>query len=137
VGHAARALDYRGPLSIDALVVDDGEVRLKPIGEVNARFTMGHAGHRLRRRLAGDVGFWLFIPTKTLRRAGIEPRELMRSLPGSVVPTGDPATARVVVTLLWTGARYDEVVAGWRSWLATLPNGEVLDRAMGFVRACP
>jgi len=132
VGERARDLGYRGPLSVDALVVDD-PIRLKPIGEVNARYTMGHLGHRLRRRLGGEVGFWLFVPVRALRDAGIGPTDLLARLPPDVVPTNDPAAATTVVTLLWSGRRYDDVVASWRAWLAELPDGRPLARAMGFV----
>ncbi len=134
VGQAAQELGYRGPLSIDALVVDGDPPTLKPIGEVNARYTMGHLGLRARRRLRGDVGFWLFLPRALLSSAGVERLdELVATLPPQAVATTEPATATTVVTLLWSGPRYDEVVAAWRDWLSRLPRGERLAAATEFV----
>lgn len=137
VGRAAAALGYRGPLSVDALIVDDPKSgpRLKPISEVNARYTMGHLGHRLRRRLAGDVGVWAFVPVRTLERAGFAtPEEFVASLPATVVPTNEPTHTETVQTLLWASPRYDDVVADLTAWIdARGPSAAPLRRALGFV----
>ncbi|MEN0062578.1 MAG: DUF455 family protein [Myxococcota bacterium] len=138
VGEAARAKGFRGPLSVDALVVGDSTLRLKPISEVNARYTMGHLGMRLRRRLAGDVGLWLFLPIPSLRKAGFESAAAaFASLPAHVVATNEPTTARRILTLLWSRRRYADVLAEIQAWLAQSGEPEALAQALAFSQPIP
>ncbi len=131
VGERARALGYRGPLSVDAWVGAEGDTRfLKPISEVNGRHTMGRLAWHLRRQVAG-VGPWCFLSCKAIRAAGHaspasfvgalrdrwphrrEPRGLLQG----VVATNPPNTARLVQSLLWVGPTWAEAVEGLRSVL--------------------
>jgi len=59
-----RAVDYLGPLGIDAFVYRDtaGAVRLKPIVEINPRFTMGRVTVELMRQTCqGSFGWFRLI----------------------------------------------------------------------------
>lgn len=54
---------YFGPLGIDAMVyrAADGSTRVRPLQDINARWTMGRLSLGLRRLLdAGEEGCWLF-----------------------------------------------------------------------------
>lgn len=56
-GRALAAEGYVGPFGVDAFVHETaGVLRLRPVIEVNARYTMGHVGLALTRRLAPGVG---------------------------------------------------------------------------------
>ena len=52
VAHALQQAGYRGPFGIDAFVYrDQGERRLHPLCEINARYTFGHIARALGTRL--------------------------------------------------------------------------------------
>lgn len=97
--------EVRPPAGIDAMIYRlDGQLFLKPIVEVNPRYTMGHVASALRAHLApGSTGRWLHLGrdaplppegTDLIDRGG---RKLIRS---GVVYTTDPKVARRVVTVL-------------------------------------
>lgn len=62
---------YHGPLGVDAMVyaAPDGNLCLRPIQDINARWTMGRVALELYRRLnlTSDVR-WLHVPTDALCR---------------------------------------------------------------------
>ena len=65
--------DYVGPVGVDALVYRDrdGELRLKPVVEVNPRFTMGRIALNMAREVnAARTALWLVMGTSELQRAG-------------------------------------------------------------------
>ena len=67
--------DYVGPVGVDGLVYrdGDGELRLKPVVEVNPKFTMGRIALNLAREVnAARTAMWLVIATSELRRAGVD-----------------------------------------------------------------
>lgn len=68
---ALRESQFRGPLGIDAFVYTDptGSLRLKPIVEINPRYTMGRIAHELGHQLAPrSRGFFEIITKSQLRR---------------------------------------------------------------------
>ncbi|MBM3837882.1 MAG: ferritin-like domain-containing protein [Verrucomicrobia bacterium] len=68
-----RAVGYEGPLGIDALVYRDagGMSRLKPIVEINPRYTMGRIAAELMKHTApGSHGLFRIVNTAALRRHG-------------------------------------------------------------------
>jgi hypothetical protein len=111
---------FHGPLGVDALVYRDGRdgaLRLKPIVEVNPRFTMGRVGLALSKRvLASRTATWRIVRLKDLRAAGHEsasawaawlaerhPVELSadgKQISRGAVCTNEPATARSFVGVL-------------------------------------
>jgi hypothetical protein len=86
---------------------------------------MGHLARALRRRLAGSsCGVWLFLPVARIsdpvafvaRAVAAAPIALDGGrLASGAVATNDPASARRVLTLLWVGRRWREVVDRWRA----------------------
>lgn len=97
----AQALGYFGPLGIDAMRygTSDSDVRLRPLQDVNARYTMGRLSLGFRRLLRpGERGQWRHTSTPTVgvpASAGPEPLE-----------GGTPAGARIIrTTPLHVGGR--------------------------------
>ena len=53
VGEALRAKGYRGPAGIDAMIYRNGEgFNVRPIVEVNPRYTMGRIAHEISKHVA-------------------------------------------------------------------------------------
>jgi hypothetical protein len=70
-----RALNFLGPLGIDAFVYRDatGARRLKPVVEINPRYTMGRVTVELMQRAAqGSHGLFRLINRASLRAEGDE-----------------------------------------------------------------
>lgn len=120
LAQALRAAGYRGPAGIDALMWrDHNGLHMKPLVEVNPRWTMGRVAWALEQHLAPGVeAVWAFLPVRTLNRQGFDdmqgfaddlqsrhPLVLSRDgkrLVSGVVFTSDPARAQEVVTVLAT-----------------------------------
>ena len=110
---------YQGPVGIDAFVYQsaDGVTRLKPVVEINPRYTMGRLTLELMRRVApGAVGTFRLLSTKEVIAAGFESfkdfsegwvRRFPVHLGGSPLPKiqegaiclNDPVEARVCLAL--------------------------------------
>jgi hypothetical protein len=74
VAEAAQQLGYHGPLGVDSMVYrsPNGEPALRPIQDVNARFTMGRIALEWFRRFAeADRPAWLLVPEVWLNQRGI------------------------------------------------------------------
>jgi uncharacterized ferritin-like protein (DUF455 family) len=70
-----RDVDYVGPLGIDAFVYRDatGQPRLKPIVEINPRYTMGRVMVELMRQVCqGSYGEFRLVNQAALRAEGVE-----------------------------------------------------------------
>ncbi|QDU43572.1 [Butirosin acyl-carrier protein]--L-glutamate ligase [Symmachiella dynata] len=88
---------YFGPLGIDAMRYRDqqGEIRIRPLQDINARLTMGRLAWGFRRCLVpGEAGAWLHFPFQPLEGSEDSPWEhIRRKLPADcrIIPTS-PAT---------------------------------------------
>ena len=118
----SREAGYAGPVGIDALVYRrDGRLRIKPIVEINPRFTMGRVALALSGRMApGRTGVWLILTEREIRAAGYPgvvefarraeqryPLETVSEsgrISGGVLFTTDPGRVRGFLTLLTAGA---------------------------------
>jgi uncharacterized ferritin-like protein (DUF455 family) len=124
VCRALYAEGYTGPAGIDALIYQTGEpgqpisYRLKPIVEVNPRYTMGHVAMALSRRVApGSDGIWVHKPLRDIKANGYasfseyaddlrlnDPLVLQKGprqfIEGGVLFTSDPDCTKSVITYL-------------------------------------
>jgi uncharacterized ferritin-like protein (DUF455 family) len=68
-----RAVDFTGPLGIDAFVYrDGGRVRLKPVVEINPRYTMGRVLVELMRQTCqNSAGVFQLVNPAQLRKEGV------------------------------------------------------------------
>ncbi len=104
VGQALHEAGHEGPAGIDALVYQDeeGSYRLKPIVEVNPRYTMGHVALRIARALGGKEQRRFRIVSKALaaREGASSLAEYAAALPGGAVCLTDPHEARYALAVL-------------------------------------
>jgi uncharacterized ferritin-like protein (DUF455 family) len=121
LGEKLRDEGYRGPAGVDAFLWKDenGNLKLKPLVELNPRWTMGRVALELEKQFApGTSGVWLFIPLREIKSRGYESadlfaQELQRKYPlkirqingnprieSGVVFTNDPMNAKSVLTIL-------------------------------------
>ena len=121
--------DFRGPIGIDSLVYRDADrtLHLKPVVEVNPRFTMGRVGCALRKRvLTSRTAVWRIQRLKDLDVDGetwatevqVErPLEMTadgHQLSNGVVFTNEPAQARASVGMLIVAEQADrQMLNGW------------------------
>ena len=133
------------PLGIDGLVYRHaGEMRLKPIIEVNPRYTMGRLALELNKRLrTGRVGVWLILNRRDIAAAGFAElaefaAEMQSRSPIELADTGktqisrgalftnDPASAEGYLTMLMVDESLaackrcfdalDGPLGSWRDW---------------------
>ena len=125
-----RAVDFIGPLGIDAFVYRDvdGSTKIKPIVEINPRFTMGRVLVELMRQTCqNSVGVFQLINPAQLRRDGFEnfsgyARNLEEKFPlkfeGAPVPRiregalclNDPSTVQTCLAVFSVGRSLDELL---------------------------
>jgi hypothetical protein len=87
--HLLQRLGYFGPLGIDAMQyrADTGEIRLRPLQDLNARYTMGRLALGFGRFLrAGGRGSWLHFSRRHLAGRALDKwlGDLRRSLPAEI-----------------------------------------------------
>ena len=73
IGPAVAKFGYVGPVGVDALVYRDAnqQLRLKPIVEINPRWTMGRVGHSLKTRVnSARTAIWLILQKREVISAG-------------------------------------------------------------------
>lgn len=71
---ALQSKGFTGPLGVDAMVYRDpeGRLRLKPVVELNPRYTMGRVGHEIgKRNAANSAGFFQILNTRQIKRLGM------------------------------------------------------------------
>lgn len=124
LGTKLREAGYQGPVGIDAMIYrDSGEkLKLKPIVEINPRWTMGRVALELEKQiLPGTPGAWIFIPARGMNKMGASslqevatqlkarfPLQLSRSAGSSRIESGalvtqDPAHSQEILTVLFVG----------------------------------
>jgi uncharacterized ferritin-like protein (DUF455 family) len=124
-----RAVSFVGPLGIDALVYRDanGAARLKPVVEINPRYTMGRVLVELLRAAAqNSAGLFQLVNAARLRAEGfasfadyatrlgekfplqMDNRSHPRILSGAVC-LNDPVTAEACLAVLWVGRTLAEL----------------------------
>jgi uncharacterized ferritin-like protein (DUF455 family) len=117
---ALREKGYRGPMGIDAMMAREGgsgDLFLRPIVEVNPRWTMGRVALAIEDYvLPGISAAWLFLPVD-FSGARIAERLLTRYplrkqtkggrtwISEGVLFTNDPQTSREVLTVLAVGTK--------------------------------
>ncbi len=129
-GEQMHAAGFSGPAGIDAMVfrepgpqpVQSRPLRLRPVVEINPRYSMGRVAAALEHGLArGHTAIWLHIHNKLLQRSGCDTfaafaKEMTRRFPletvttaGAVnvksgfLPTTDPEIANGILTALFAG----------------------------------
>jgi hypothetical protein len=126
-----RAVDFTGPLGIDSFVYRDaaGAVRLKPVVEINPRYTMGRVLVELMRQTCqNSAGVFRLINAAQLREAGIgdfsgyaqmleqkfppqfEGEPVARIREGALC-LNDPAEIRVCLPIFHVGRALDALLA--------------------------
>lgn len=126
-----RAVDYVGPLGIDAFIYrhDTGGIRLKPVVEINPRYTMGRVlAELMRRTCQNSVGVFRLVNAAQLRAEGCADlasygRMLEEQFPlqleGEPVPRirqgalclNDPAMAQNCLAVLQVGSKLEPLLA--------------------------
>lgn len=125
VGEAASSRGFRGPAGVDALLVrTEAGLRLRPLVDLNPRYTMGHVAQALRTHVSTRA-YGVLVAT-TLREAGgdfsswavsteaprFEERDGARRLTGGVLHLTDPESAeKLVLSLSAAGSVSDALSA--------------------------
>jgi hypothetical protein len=137
LGTELSARGYRGPAGIDAIVFRDpaGGLRLKPVSEVNPRWTMGRVALALERWVApGARCAWVMTSAGSVDAVAVSrahppewiENEAGRRIARGVLFTTDPESAVAVVTALAVG---DEACGALR-----VPTRELSARAPSAVK---
>ncbi len=135
LGDQLRKEGYRGPAGVDAFLwkTQKGELKLKPLVELNPRWTMGRVALELEKSLIPGVsGAWTFLTLKELARLGFsnaqEFAQTMKSkypvqteragggrrIRSGVLLTNDPAQAQSVLSCLVTFPN-PELLLDWQA----------------------
>ncbi len=127
-----RAVDFLGPVGVDAFVYRDadGSVRLKPVVEINPRYTMGRVLVELMRQTCQNcAGLFRLVNAAQLRAEGLDnfsgyARALGEKYPlqlagepaprirAGVLCLNDPAQARVCLAIFQVGQRLEPLLGG-------------------------
>lgn len=125
LGAKLRSLGYQGPAGIDAMIFQtcDQTLRLKPVIEINPRWTMGRVALELEDHvLPGTPAAWIFIPMREIAQSKtpnvtsfvfelkkLFPLQLSQTSGGPRIQSGaiatqDPTRTQEVLTLLLVGS---------------------------------
>ena len=124
IGTQAHAMGHRGPLGIDAMVVQTPEgPRLLPILEVNPRTTMGRIALAITKRASGQGG-WFFVSQRQREAAGYPDltafTDAVQAAEGLVL-TSEPTSANGLVTVLSTAPTWQQAMDAWTALGMTAP----------------
>ena len=126
IDERTEAAGYCGPVGVDALVYDcpSGRLKLKPVVEVNPRYTMGHLALKLASRVnASRTALWTILRARDVVEAGFDDIGDFAAHMQSVYPcrmtegclissgilfTTDPAQAQTCTSLLVVGRSLDQ-----------------------------
>jgi uncharacterized ferritin-like protein (DUF455 family) len=104
VGNKLYEVGHRGPAGIDALVyrARNGGYQLKPIVEVNPRYTMGHIALRIQRTIGDRGGRWFRLVSRaSAAHAGAKSlKAYAETLPETALCLTDPERAEFVLATL-------------------------------------
>lgn len=97
VGKEAHQRGYSGPLGIDAFIYKtNGELKLRPMIEINPRWSMGRVAIAISTRLAAKhCGIWIHISKSELKRANYDSYLDLVSALQTFLPTKIKALGRV------------------------------------------
>ena len=117
VGERLAADGFTGPFGIDSFVYRssafESGYEFRPLVEINARFTMGRVAVELERRIPhGRTGLWKHFSKNEMKKMGFDSfakfyESLKSSAAGYVIATNDPATAKVIFSILAVGTSMD------------------------------
>lgn len=141
IGEELRAQGYQGNVGVDALLARrEGRVFLRPVVEVNPRWTMGRVAMELEKQvLPGAPAAWLFLDASSekFRALGarhpvqLQTKSSRRWIAEGMVSTNDPQTARQVLTTLVVGhaalkdlMAVDELPSGARHFFENLGGAD-------------
>ncbi len=117
-GSALQAQGYQGPAAIDNLVIRNNDaahahLKIRPILEINARYSMGRVAHELLRLVpAGHIGLWFCLTEKLSQLAdNVSLNALIESLAvrDDVVLTSDSKMMKRFATGLALGRNLTDV----------------------------
>ena len=115
---------YNGPMAVDMILFRDihGNIKLHPLVEINARYTMGHIAAKLQKRLStGASGLWIHIRSKDINISLKEmasklkhqyPLETCKKqqIQRGVIFTNDPQSAQSVLSVAFIDASLSEIL---------------------------
>lgn len=110
VAKALIAAGHHGPAGVDAFLyrTDSGDLALRPLVEINARYTMGRIALAIERYLhPSSQAIWLHIPRRKLDLKSLlanhPPQVQAGRLVRGALPTNDPEGVELLQTILFVG----------------------------------
>jgi hypothetical protein len=130
VGRALAHAGYQGPAGIDAILhrAPSGALQLKPLGELNPRWTLGRVALELEKHVVPSArAVWSLVRKDTVDVASLRhahPVQFVEAAYGRRIESGilfttDPQVAKQVLTALVVGP---EALQAWQSHLIGSPR---------------